>query len=262
MKIDKRGLILNYIIEAYLSENSPIGSSDLGLRMEGLIPASTIRVYFKKLSDEGALKQLHISGGRIPTFLTMKKYWEEKLKFKEKIYINDEFLLSKIFDNFKIYCMIFTSDDEILREVLNFRDRFIILNFDNDELVLKFDSRIFNFLLNLVGVSLKELEEISTQVGLSILKSKILELKRSKIVFISNEDVIFDIYNDKRFKMLLDPNITTKFNKNLAFSPLFEPGFMGIKRRIFYKNTDATMFCAGSVYENYDKFFNQIMEAA
>ena len=72
MKINKRDLILNYIIEAYLDENTPIGSVDLGLRMDGLIPASTIRVYFKKLSDEGALKQLHISGGRMPTVLTMK----------------------------------------------------------------------------------------------------------------------------------------------------------------------------------------------
>ena len=48
MKINKRDLILNYIIEAYLDENTPIGSVDLGLRMDGLIPASTIRVYFKK----------------------------------------------------------------------------------------------------------------------------------------------------------------------------------------------------------------------
>ena len=48
MKVDKRDLILESIIHAYLEANEPIGSSELGMRMNVSIPASTIRVYFKK----------------------------------------------------------------------------------------------------------------------------------------------------------------------------------------------------------------------
>ncbi|CZE47230.1 HrcA family transcriptional regulator [Campylobacter geochelonis] len=262
MKINKRDLILDYIIEAYLNENSPIGSSELGDRMDGLMPASTIRVYFKKLSDEGAIKQIHISSGRIPTIATMNEYWRNKLDFKDKISISSEETLAKIARKFKIYCMIFTSEDEVLKEIINHNDKFIILCFDNEELVIKFNSKIFKFLSNLVGIELRNLERISMQVGLSELRAKIKELKNSKIQFLANEIIAYQIYNDERFKILLDPSITTKFDKNIVYAPLFEPGFMGIKRNITYKKSEATMFCAGSVYEDYEKFFNTIMEAA
>jgi len=262
VKINKRDLILDYIIEAYLDDNTPIGSVDLGLRMDGLIPASTIRVYFKKLSDEGAIKQLHISSGRVPTLVTMKNYWEKRLDFSQKLVINDSDVLAEISDSFKIYCMIFTSDDAILEEVINYRDRFIILSFDKDELVLKFDERIYLFLLNLVGAELKELEKISAQIGYSELRTKIKELKRSKIKFMANEVVAYDIFKDERFKLLLEPSVTTAFSKNLIFNPPFESGYMGVKRAVKFENKDATMLCAGSVYEDYEKFFNKIMEAA
>lgn len=263
MKINKRDLILNYIIEAYLDENTPIGSVDLGLRMDGLIPASTIRVYFKKLSDEGALKQLHISGGRMPTVLTMKNYWEKKLGNLDKKLIINEQVLEQVLDKFSIYCMIFSSDNEILNEVINYRDRFIILCFSRSEIVLKFDYRVYDLLLNLVGTELKDLERISIQVGLSDLRTKLKELKRSEIKFMANEVIAYKIFEDERFKMLFEPSITTKFSKNLLFYPIFEQGFMGIKTDVVYKNNDATMLCAGSVYEDYEKFFNIIgMEAA
>ena len=71
-KTNKRDLILNSIIEAYLQDNMPIGSNELGSRMSAAIPASTIRVYFKKLSDEGEITKLHISGGRIPTIASLR----------------------------------------------------------------------------------------------------------------------------------------------------------------------------------------------
>lgn len=78
MKIDKRDLILQGIISAYLEQNEPVGSSALCEKISEIfsqsIPASTIRVYFKQLSDEGAITQLHISGGRIPTTHAMKYY--------------------------------------------------------------------------------------------------------------------------------------------------------------------------------------------
>ena len=59
MKIDKRDIILQSIIQAYLEQNTPVGSSVLESKIADIfsqnIPASTIRVYFKRLSDEGAI---------------------------------------------------------------------------------------------------------------------------------------------------------------------------------------------------------------
>ena len=107
MKLDKRDLILESIIHAYLEVNEPIGSNELGMRMNVAIPASTIRVYFKKLSDEGAITQLHISGGRIPTASAMEFYWQNRLKFSSVLSINNTDLLNLLVYKNDIYCMIF-----------------------------------------------------------------------------------------------------------------------------------------------------------
>ena len=255
MKTNKRDLILDSIIEAYLDSNVPIGSSQLGGRMQITIPASTIRVYFKKLSDEGAITQLHVSGGRIPTVSTMQDYWRDKLDFSEVLKLRDGEELEEILENFDIYCMIFSAESERLAEVINHDDRFIILAFDKDEIILKFEPRIFELLSNLIGISLKDLEVASMQIGLRELNTKIKELKNSKIEFIANEVMAYKIFKDERFKILLNPSIAVNFDKNLIFAPYFEPGFMGIKRPVKFQNKDATMICAGSVYEDYEKFF-------
>ncbi|MDA3051159.1 HrcA family transcriptional regulator [Campylobacter sp. JMF_02 ED1] len=255
MKTNKRDLILDSIIEAYLDLNAPIGSSQLGGRMEVAIPASTIRVYFKKLSDEGAITQLHVSGGRIPTVATMQDYWRAKLDFSEILSLRGGDELEAILEDFDIYCMIFSAESECLTEVIKHDERFMILVFDKDEIILKFDSRIFELLSNLIGISLKDLEVASMQIGLRELNTKIRELKNSKIEFIANEVMAYKIFKDERFKILLNPSIAVNFDKNLIFAPYFEPGFMGIKCPVKFENKDATMICAGSVYEDYEKFF-------
>ncbi len=96
MKKNKRDIILEEIIKAYLEENLPIGSSLLNERMGMQIPASTIRVYFKKLSDEGVLTQLHVSSGRIPTNDALKEYWSEHLDLANPVHIKDEKLISEV----------------------------------------------------------------------------------------------------------------------------------------------------------------------
>ena len=256
MKTNKRDLILESIISAYLDSNTPIGSSELGERMGVAMSASTIRIYFKRLSDEGALKQLHVSGGRIPTVATMQDYWRARLDFDDEIVIDEGRNLEAVLEDFEIYCMIFSAENEALSEVINHDDRFIILVFDGNEVILKYDLRIFKFLSNLIGISLGDLELASMQIGLRELSTKIRELKNSKIEFLCNEVVAYKIFKDERFKILLNPSIAVNFTKNLIFAPYFEHGFMGIKRPVKFEGEDATMICAGSVYENYEKFFN------
>ncbi|WP_169974926.1 MULTISPECIES: HrcA family transcriptional regulator [unclassified Campylobacter] len=262
MKISKRDLILESIIQAYLSDNSPIGSSELGSRMSVSIPASTIRVYFKKLSDEGAITQFHISGGRIPTTSTMNAYWQSHLNFKDEFLIHNERFLKMLVDSMEIYCMIYGDREQNLEEILRVNDKFLILNFNYDEIVLKFDPRVEKFLNNLIGASLNKLEQISMQVGLNELKNKIKELKRTKIYFQENEGVAFNMFKDERFRMILDPSFEHLMASNLTFSPLFEESFIGIKCKVNYLDKEAKMICAGSVYADYEKFFNQIKDVA
>ena len=262
-KINKRDLILNSIIEAYLQDNMPIGSNELGSRMSAAIPASTIRVYFKKLSDEGEITKLHISGGRIPTIAAMRRYWSEIFAISDiNLEINDAEGLKKLCYEFELYCMIFGTIDNELLEILNLNNRYMILNFGEDEIVIKFDARMYKFLNNLAGVSLNKLELICSQVGLSELKSKIRELKRTKIYFQENEILAFDMFKDRRFKMIFDPSFSLQMDEKLTFSPMFDENFMGLKFSTNYLGNEAQMICVGSIYIDYVKFINLIKEAA
>ena len=136
VKTNKRDMILESIISAYLDSNTPIGSSELGERMGVAMSASSIRIYFKRLSDEGALTQLHVSGGRIPTVATMQDYWRARLSFDDELKIDDARELEAVLEDFEIYCMIFNAENEALSEVINHDNRFIILAFRTDALLL------------------------------------------------------------------------------------------------------------------------------
>ena len=262
MKLDKRDLILESIIHAYLEVNEPIGSNELGMRMNVAIPASPIRVYFKKLSDEGAITQLHISGGRIPTASAMEIYWQNRLKFSSVLSINNIDLLNLLVYKNDIYCMIFKDQKLFLQDVLNLKDRFLVLDFLTESISIKFSSKVERFLSNLIGVSLEELENISIQVGLSELRAKIKALKRGEILFQENEKIAFEICKDDSIKAILDPSFGDNFNGNLTFSPLFSTGYMGLKTDVLYQGKPAVMVCASSVYSDYEKFFNMLKEAA
>ena len=216
IKVSKRDLILDSIIQAYLSDNAPIGSSELGSRMGMSIPASTIRVYFKKLSDEGAITQFHVSGGRIPTVATMRDYWRARLNFDETLDIANPNLLKLLSDKFEIYAMVFESKTQTLNEVLNLNNRFLILSFSEDEIALKFNPKVEKFLSNLIGTDLGKLELTCMQVGLNELRNKIAELKRTKIRFLENEKIALEIFG-KSFKKALNPNFEMVFDSNLVF---------------------------------------------
>ncbi|MGG7047854.1 MULTISPECIES: HrcA family transcriptional regulator [unclassified Campylobacter] len=265
-KLSKRDLILNSIIKAYLDENAPIGSSELGSRMDVSMPASTIRVYFKKLSDEGAITQLHISGGRIPTVNAMRHYWANvfgDIDFNQELLdINDEMILKILSDKYEVYTMIYAQFEQNLIEILNVKNRFLVLNFTKDEIVLKYDTRVEKFLQNIGEVSLDKLELICSQVGLSELRSKIRELKRAKILFQENEIFAYKMFEDERFKMILEPSFATHMSDGLNFDPIFESQYLGLKLRVKFSGETSTMICAGSVYNDYIKLLKQIREAA
>jgi len=259
MKVSKRDLILDSIIRAYLIDNSPIGSNELCSRMPIGIPASTIRVYFKKLSDEGAITQFHISGGRIPTAIAMKAYWREHLALDGIFDVRNANVLNLLINEFGIYSIVFENNKQNLNEILNLDNRFLVLNFDKDEIVLKFNAKVEKFLANLVGIDLEQLETIAMQVGLSELKNKISQLRRSKILFLENEKIALDIFEKRSFKKAITPDLERIFGSNLIF---LNDEYLGMKLDVNFEGKEAKMLCAGSIYNDYERFLNNLKEAA
>ena len=149
---DKKDLILDSIIQTYFLDNVPIGSNELNSNL--CILASTIRVYLKRLSDEGLITQLHISSGRILTILTMQNYWQSfwKKEQDQDINIKSENFLKELSKEFEIYCLVYGDRSLVLKEVLEFKE----------ELALKHEKEAWNFLQSLIGFDLFTIEKIAS----------------------------------------------------------------------------------------------------
>lgn len=259
-KEEKRNLILESIIDAYLLDNSPIGSSDLNLKMD--IPASTIRVYLKSLDDDGLISKLHVSGGRIPTIFTMQEYWKKNLNKNDDLNINNDEFLYCLANEYKIYCLIYGGRDLILQDICILNNKFIVLDFIKNELVIKFDKNYYEFIKQFIGFDLFNIEKIAYKVKFIELLQKIYVLKNDLIYFRANEKRAYQIYQNDEFVKLLDSNIDVYFKDNLEFEPLFKEGFMGLKVDATYKGEAVNILFAGSIYANYKKMLDQIKEVA
>lgn len=236
---DKKDLILDSIIQTYLLDNVPIGSNELNSNL--CIPASTIRVYLKRLSDEGLITQLHISSGRILTILTMQNYWQSfwKKEQDQDINIKSENFLKELSKEFEIYCLVYGGRSLVLKEVLEFKE----------ELVLKHEKEAWNFLQSLIGFDLFTIEKIAS-------------LRQNLIYYRSNEERVYQIYQNDEFVKLLDCGVHRYFKESLEFEPLFKESFMGLKVDAQFLGEDVNIILAGSVYTDYKKILQYIKEAA
>ncbi len=66
--------VLHGLVELYLKTGKPIGSQTLQETGFESFSSATIRNYFAKLEEGGYLRQLHTSGGRVPTELAIRAY--------------------------------------------------------------------------------------------------------------------------------------------------------------------------------------------
>lgn len=256
--LNKRDLILESIIKAYLSDNSPVGSSELNSRMALSIPASTIRVYFKKLSDEGALTKLHISGGRVPTDLAMREYWVSKLDTKSVVSVVDRYSLEDLVSDFGIYCLISQVSKNSLDEVINANNRYLILVIGDEEIALKYNEKVEKFLQSLVGISVQDLIKISISVGLNELSKKAKELLNSRVLFQSGQAYIYGELNCD--ELIASSFFIESLSDGISFDLALSKPAMAIKQDAIFYGQKAKMLCLGDLYTDFEEFFNKTKE--
>lgn len=103
---DKEKLILNYIVNYFISTGNPVGSNTLLERYDIQWSSATVRNIMSKLIEYGYLSQPHISAGRIPTDLGIRLYIdsltysyelsEDKIGFINKRYENVDKTIDKL----------------------------------------------------------------------------------------------------------------------------------------------------------------------
>lgn len=88
-KSDRELEVLFGLVEAFLENGKPIGSSTLKEASFDHLSSATIRNYFASLEEDGYLTQAHSSGGRIPTEKAFRLYAQ---KFTDQGVIESEAL--------------------------------------------------------------------------------------------------------------------------------------------------------------------------
>lgn len=177
--IDKKEFLLQSIIKAYIEHCEPIGSSQLKSMYDIAYSPATIRGYFKKLGDEGYLAQAHASSGRTPTTEALKQYWYSKLNFK--LSFVDLRTIEYLAQNIGITVFIKELKNDKLVNIINIQDKYMILEFDNFPITIKFSSALYRFLQDMIGLEINHIIKISKDVGAYELYEQISQFVKKEI---------------------------------------------------------------------------------
>jgi heat-inducible transcriptional repressor len=259
--MNKRDIILEAIIQEYLSSGEPIGSSELKLKMNIEISPSTIRIYLKKLSDEGALVQLHVSSGRVPTNDALMDYWQSRMRPDKTLEIESLEKIETSTNDYGLFCMAQKSSREFFREIIEVKDRFLILSFDKNEVVLKYSEQVKRFLSNLIGCEMRELKNISAQVGLYELHDKLHQILSSSHLLRVGESELYEIAKGKEDRGFVEHILNSEFSFNLKEGVYFDgfvpEGCMALKQLVTIAKDDAELFCFGKIGSDFESFLNE-----
>lgn len=259
--IDKKEFLLQSIIKAYIEHLEPIGSTQLKSMYDITYSPATIRGYFKKLGDEGYLAQEHISSGRTPTTEALKEYWKTRLNFN----VSDINLKALQYFSSEVEVSVFIKKEksDILKDILNVENKYMILEFSSFAISVKFSDALFRFLQDMRGLTLKDILRISKDVGAYDVCDAINQT-------LQNSD--FEIFNYKEFLNLalsydfdeltinkfLKGQILDDLEEGLYFENLLPIGYIGICHYCKIDNEDVKMLVIGQLPKNYEYFYKKI----
>jgi heat-inducible transcriptional repressor len=265
--IDKKEFLLDSIIRAYIEHLEPIGSGQLKTMYDLSYSPATIRGYFKKLGDEGYLAQEHASSGRTPTTEALKEYWSNRINIDlGLVNYNRLNLLSK---DVGLTIFLKKQHKQVLNRVLQIEDLYLLLEFSSFSITIKYNSALFKFLSDMLGLDATSILEVSKQVGANELY---LELDS----YLYERD--YEIINIKEFLKLcvgydldefsinqfLHGNIMEKLPNGLYFngSPLIggmlPNQYMAITHDVQIGAENFKMVVLGELSKDYDYFYKGI----
>ena len=264
MKLSKREIILESIIKAYLESKSPIGSSELQERMTLDISPSTIRIYFKRLSEEGSLVQLHVSSGRVPTQSALRNYWLSKIEPQKPIAIDNIDKVQNSIRDYGLYCLLKKSKSLTFNELMSVGKRFLILVFDDEEVVIKYHPKVEIFLNDFIGTSMRDLRNIASSVGLFELYSKLNNIFLREALLEEGINELYNIaqeLNDEAFiERVVEPGFLDSLNFGIYFDDFVPKGCMAVNRNAMIDDEALQMFCLGRLDSDFESFFNNTKE--
>ncbi|BAF70232.1 HrcA family transcriptional regulator [Nitratiruptor sp. SB155-2] len=257
--MDKKEIVLEGVIEEYIDKHVPVSSKTLQERLSITISSATIRYYFKQLTEQGYLQKEHVSSGRIPTAMSLKRFWQNRLE-KKYIRLRDRETLKNI-QNDEIFCEYLIYENIHLRSIENYKNRYIVAIFDNEkEYLIPYNEKLEEFLANHIDLDLESLSKLLNEVGLIGLAS---ELKK-----FAKED--FHIYNMRELLAIAkehDAWAKTDLPKIMSGEKLVrqKPGIMFHDNFLAYKfyidideHKKGEMLLMGHLFRNFQQFIQKL----
>ncbi len=259
--IDKKEFLLHSIIKAYIEHCEPIGSSQLKSMYDITYSPATIRGYFKKLGEEGFLTQEHVSSGRTPTTEALQQYWSNKLNFKLE-YV-DEKAIAYLSSEIGLSVFIQDQKSDILKDILNVENRYMILEFSTFAITVKFTDALYRFLSDMIGLELVHIVDISKQVGAFEIYEKVSQHLQNKDFHIYNTKEFFSLalkynFDENSINSFLKGKILDSIEEGLYFDNIVPEGYIGICHHCKVGDTDTKMLVVGELSKDYEYFYNKI----
>jgi len=237
-------LILNELIKQYLKIKEPISSTLLKELTDLNISPSTIRGYFQTLEKMGLIQKEHISSGSYPSVYAMKNFWEYNIP-KDILPINFN-LLEEITETYNVTVIAKIFENQMLVNIYNLNNKFIILEFENDEAVIRYSNELYNFLKSLINMYVKDLEILFKRYKLNLLIKKIKNFQR-ELNF--NEKLLYNKFSE------LD---VSKLNQITDLAINYEKKFL-IKHFHYYENNnEIDLYVIGDIYTDFISLFESM----
>ncbi len=260
--IDKKEFLLHSIIRAYIENLEPIGSSQLKSMYDLSFSSATIRGYFKKLGDEGYLKQEHISSGRTPSIEALKDYWKNKLNFE--LLSIDYNNLKTLAHNMGLSVFVMQQQSKKLQRILNVENSYMILEFSSFVITVKYTSALYRFLNDMIGLDADDILDVAKQVGATQLYDELNRyLQKSEfgminIKFFFQLAVRYDLSEDI-IGQFMHGNIMLNLKEGVYFENLLPSGFMGVCHKSKIGTDSVKILVVGELSKDYDYFYKGII---
>ncbi|ACM93389.1 putative heat-inducible transcription repressor HrcA [Nautilia profundicola AmH] len=211
-------LVLNELIQVYLTKSEPLSSTKLKEIANLPFSASSIRSYLKKLEENELVEKEHFSSGSYPSVKAMKSFWRDSLKNRT---VDDEIDLREKAEELDIYVMIEMFENQLLVNVYNLNNKFIVLEFEKDEVVFKYDDNLYTLFKSVKGILLDELRKYLLHIGLKKEYESIKKLYKYEAFnkkFIYKEDINTESF--EKFNFSSYPKGISFFDDYLIFKTM------------------------------------------
>lgn len=254
-------LILKHVVIHYIQTPEPIGSSQLKEVLDLDVSAATIRNYLKKLVDSGYLDKLHSSSGRIPTSQAFKEYWDEQFCSNPAINIAALQDIKNATEFFGIYSVLDLNRANVLQNVYNVQDKWLLLEFDIGEFSLAYDYSLEIFLREFVGCELDGLIKIAYENMIDSLLFKLQDLTKLGLQTFNSQELISLAHENKtwanrHFKRFFDGTAIVAMSDGALFEELAPKDHLIVKLPVKVQGKPMSLMTLGHMSRDFNSFFN------